>query len=80
MQRSPRWQTIRRETVDSNLIHIVTTSITDKTRCLFAARSIEIQTNVYIREASSFSTVSTVIGIFSTPGISEIVSKNRWCR
>jgi hypothetical protein len=36
--------------------------------------------NVYIREASSFFTVCTSIGIFSASGISGIVIKNSWCR
>jgi hypothetical protein len=65
--------------IDSNLIHVVTTSITDKIKCL-QLDPMKIQTNVYIREASSFSTMSAFISIFSTPGISEIVSKTRWCR
>ncbi|MDQ5876112.1 MAG: hypothetical protein M3288_04645 [Thermoproteota archaeon] len=41
---------------------------------------LKIQTNIYIREASSFLTVSALIRIFSTSGISEVVPKNRWCR
>jgi hypothetical protein len=40
----------------------------------------KIQTNVYIREASSFFTVSAFINIFSTFGISELIQKNRWGR
>jgi hypothetical protein len=65
--------------LDINLIHVVTTSITDKAKCL-NPDPIKIQTNVYIREASSFLPVSASMSIFSISGISELVSKNRWCR
>lgn len=41
---------------------------------------LKIQTNVYIREVSSTFTVSALINIFSTSGISELIPKNRWGR
>jgi hypothetical protein len=65
--------------IDSNLIHAVATSITDKAKCLHPD-PFKMQTNIYIREASSFLTVSAFISIFSTSGISELVPKNRWGR
>jgi hypothetical protein len=39
----------------------------------------KMQTNVYIREASSFPTVSASIRVFSMSGISELTLKSR-CR
>jgi hypothetical protein len=66
--------------IDSNnLIYVVATSITDKTKCLHPD-PFKMQTNIYIREALSFFTVSAFISIFSTSGISELVLKNRWRR
>ena len=61
------------------LIYVVTTSITEKVKYLHH-NPLKIQTNVYIREASSFFTVSAFINIFSTSGISELIQKNRWGR
>ncbi|MDQ5843202.1 MAG: hypothetical protein M3286_06915 [Thermoproteota archaeon] len=65
--------------IHSNPIHVVTTSITEKVKYLHRD-PLKIQTNVYIREASSFFTVSAFINIFPTSGISELIQKNRWGR
>ena len=65
--------------IHSNPIHVVTTSITEKVKYLHRD-PLKIQTNVYIREVSSFFTVSAFINIFSTSGISELIQKNRWGR